>query len=102
MSQLLGLATFAGANNYGQLVPFDSSVNYKPLVNTSRSSWFEEHYRTLLAANDELSIIVGDLRRERNATEYQCNKLNSMLEARDRDNALYHLEIDRLVGEKGS
>nr|GEU46590.1 hypothetical protein [Tanacetum cinerariifolium] len=38
MSQLLGLGTFYGANNNGQLVPFDSRVNYEPLVNTNRSS----------------------------------------------------------------
>ncbi|PWA42660.1 hypothetical protein CTI12_AA542580 [Artemisia annua] len=96
MSQLLGLGTLRGANYYGQLVPFDSNFNFEPVVNTNLS---EGRYRSLLAANEELTIIVGDLRRERNSTVRRCNELNGLLEVHGRESALYHLEIDRLVVE---
>ncbi|GJW85847.1 hypothetical protein Tco_0158992 [Tanacetum coccineum] len=49
--------------------------------------------------NEELSILMGDLRRKRGASEHCCNELNVMLDARDGDNFLQRHEIDRLVGE---
>nr|GFD55777.1 hypothetical protein [Tanacetum cinerariifolium] len=66
---------------------------------TDHVSSFEEHHRSLLAANEELSILVGDLRRDRGATERRCNELSVLPDARDRDNFLQRQEIDRLIGE---
>ncbi|GJW95475.1 hypothetical protein Tco_0175147 [Tanacetum coccineum] len=88
-------------SNY-QLVPYEESggtnANFGPAVDVAQPFLYENLYRSLLAANQELMIMVGELRRERNAMERRCNELNCMLETRDRDNALYRVEIDRLVG----
>ncbi|GKD63847.1 hypothetical protein Tco_1305955 [Tanacetum coccineum] len=81
------------------LVPFDSGYNYGPVRDTSHSSGFEEHHHYLLVVNEELSILMGDLRRKRGASERCCNELNVMLDARDGDNFLQRQEIDRLVGK---
>ncbi|GJX69917.1 retrovirus-related pol polyprotein from transposon TNT 1-94 [Tanacetum coccineum] len=84
------------------LVPYEESggtnANFGPAVDVAQPFLYENLYRSLLAANQELMIMVGELRRERNAMERRCNELNCMLETRDRDNALYRVEIDRLVG----
>ncbi|GKA97103.1 hypothetical protein Tco_0824997 [Tanacetum coccineum] len=95
----MGLPLYLGANYYGQLVPFDFGYNYGPMGDVSRSSSFEERYRSLLVAIEELSVLVGDLRRERGATKRRCNKLSVMLDAHDGDNFLQRQEIDSLVGE---
>ncbi|GJU62270.1 hypothetical protein Tco_1244105, partial [Tanacetum coccineum] len=60
----IGLPLYLGANYYGQLVPFDFGYNYGPMGDVSRSSSFKERYRSLLVAIEELSVFVGDLRRE--------------------------------------
>ncbi|GKF46612.1 hypothetical protein Tco_0136414 [Tanacetum coccineum] len=95
----MGLPLYLGANYYGQLVPFDSGYNYGPVRDASRYSSFEERYCSLLAANEELSILVRDLRRKRGATERHCNELNVMLDARDGEDFLQRQEIGRLVCE---
>ncbi|GKD29948.1 hypothetical protein Tco_1240726 [Tanacetum coccineum] len=69
-----------------------------PTVDVARPSLYKNIYRSLLAANQELMILVGELRRERNTMKRRCNEVNPMLEGRDRDNVLYHAKIDRLVG----
>ncbi|GJZ23753.1 hypothetical protein Tco_0561212 [Tanacetum coccineum] len=85
-----------------QLVPYETTwainANFRPTVDVAQPSLYENLYRSLLVANQELMILVGELRRERNATERRCNELNRMLEGRDRDNVLYRAEIDRLAG----
>nr|GEW95852.1 hypothetical protein [Tanacetum cinerariifolium] len=94
-----GLPLYPGANYYGQLVPFDSGYNYGPERVTNHVSSFEECHRSLLAVNKELNILVGDLRRDRGATERHCNEMSVLLDARDGDNFLQHQEIDCLIGE---
>nr|GEX63207.1 hypothetical protein [Tanacetum cinerariifolium] len=84
----IGLSLYHGANYYGQLVPFDSGYNYGPVGVIDHVSSFEEHHHSLLAANEELSILVGDLRRDRGATKRHCNELSILLDALDGDNFL--------------
>ncbi|GJZ94428.1 hypothetical protein Tco_0666631 [Tanacetum coccineum] len=89
-------------DNNCQLVPYEviwaTNANFRPTVDVAQPSLYENLYHSLLAANQKLMILVGELRRERNTTKRRCNELNRMLEGRDRDNVLYHAKIDRLVG----
>ncbi|GJU92856.1 hypothetical protein Tco_1317612 [Tanacetum coccineum] len=71
---LSGPMPYNGGVKIEELIPFDFGYNYGPVGDTGHSSGFEERHRSLLVANKELSILVGDLRREGE-------------------------EIDRLVGE---
>ncbi|GJU92859.1 hypothetical protein Tco_1317615 [Tanacetum coccineum] len=91
---LSGPMPYNGGVKIEELVPFDSGYNYGPVGDTCHSSGFEERHRSLLVANEELSILVGDLRRERGAIERRCNELNIMLDARDGDNFLQRQEIE--------
>ena len=70
-----------------------------PWDKTTRANLSEERYRSLLAGNEELTIIVGDLQRERNSSVRRCNELNGLLEVHGRESALYRLEVDRLLAE---
>ncbi|GJY51944.1 hypothetical protein Tco_0442791 [Tanacetum coccineum] len=103
MTQPLTTGTYSSVvDNNCQLVPYEVSgwtnANFRPALDVTQPSLYENLYRSLLPTNQELMVMVGELRRERNSTEHRCNELNRMLEARDRDNTLYHVEIDRLVG----
>ncbi|GKE74277.1 hypothetical protein Tco_1536318, partial [Tanacetum coccineum] len=65
--------------NNCQLVPYEATwamnANFRPTVDVAQPSLYENLYRSLLVANQELMIL-----------------------GRDRDNVLYRAEIDRLVG----
>nr|GEX42499.1 hypothetical protein [Tanacetum cinerariifolium] len=79
-------------DNSGYLLgpmPYNDGVNIKEVYDDASVEYYEE----------ELSILVGDLRRDRGAIERCCNKLSVLLDARDRDNFLQRQEIDRLIGE---
>ncbi|GJU29763.1 hypothetical protein Tco_1173352 [Tanacetum coccineum] len=96
---LSGPMPYNGGVKIEELVPFDSGYNYGPVGDTSHSSGFEERHHSLLVVNEELSILMGGLRRKRGASERCWNELNVMLDARDGDKFLQRQEIDRLAGE---
>ncbi|GJR06074.1 ribonuclease H-like domain-containing protein [Tanacetum coccineum] len=98
---LPGLRPYYGGVTIKEVFDYPS-VEYQSCCHKSHQvcpSHIKERYRLLLVANEEISVFVGDLRRERGATERRCNELNVMLDARDRDNFFQRQEIDRLVGE---
>ncbi|GJX06714.1 retrotransposon protein, putative, ty1-copia subclass [Tanacetum coccineum] len=89
-----------------EIRPFDGSVKIEEVYDDARvehQSWLPpitpSAVEPLDLTNEELSVFVGDLRRERGATERRCNELNVMLEVSESDNFSYRQEIDCLVGE---
>ncbi|GKE10981.1 hypothetical protein Tco_1414532 [Tanacetum coccineum] len=83
----MGLPLYPGANYYGQLVPIDSGYNYGPVGVMDHVSSFEERHRSLLAANEELSILeidrlIGEnreLRAHIGALEFEITRLRREL-----------------------
>nr|GEY38365.1 hypothetical protein [Tanacetum cinerariifolium] len=104
-SDNLGFISFPSIENDGILAHnFVTSnvidTNYHPVDNMCRSTLLEARYLRDIAANKELCVRIGELRRRESVNDLYCNELQYLFLSRNDEISSYMNEFDHLRSEQ--
>ncbi|GKB48467.1 hypothetical protein Tco_0899220 [Tanacetum coccineum] len=81
-------------------IPNGFDANYHSFDNMCHSSWCESRYLGAVAANKELCVLIGELRRREVLNDSYCCEIQSMVLSRNNKISSYMNEIDQLRSEQ--